>query len=113
MGQVIRASLPTYNALTDTDPRHYSLFTDSDNVLIKEQSRGTGDTSSSSEVTHSLGYVPFWMVMGRVSAGRYRLNNSQDVNGGEWRVYGDSNKIYLSAGSNTVFRYYIFYDNIT
>ena len=35
MSNVIRCALPGYNALTDTNLDHYSLYGDVDNVLIK------------------------------------------------------------------------------
>ena len=39
MGNVIRVALPTYNALTDTNPDHFALYSDQDWVLIKEFTR--------------------------------------------------------------------------
>lgn len=115
MGYTIRASLAGYNALTDTDPRHYSLFADQDNVLIKEFSRGGSDTSSGSEITHSLGYIPFYIVMGKVGSSRWKVANSYDPLGGEWLIYADTSKIYLDEGgsSENDYKYYIFYDNFS
>lgn len=56
----MRVSREGYNALTDTDPSHFSLIADTDNVLIKEATRGSVSISAGSNqtITHNLGYYP-------------------------------------------------------
>ena len=110
--------MPGYNALTDGTMDHYALYADSDNVLIKEHSRGTTAISylSLGTITHSLGYIPFYLVYSEVSSGRYRISNAFDPVGSGWRAYSSTaslimNNRYGTAG--TICRYYIFYDNIS
>lgn len=109
----MRVSLPGRDALSDTDPDHYSLYSDEDNVLIKEKSRGTIAVSAFSVGTlaHNLGYVPLFMSYydnnGTTKAWTYGLGV---YNGFE--VYADEDNIYfynkdVSAGT---FQYYLFYD---
>lgn len=109
-----RASLSGINALTNTDPKNFSVYADSDNVLIKEFSRGSGDTSVSSTVSHSLGYVPFHIVMGEIAAGEYEIATGYDVNSGSWRTISDNNDLTIDDdGVNNDFYYYIFYDDFS
>lgn len=122
MSNVLRVSLPGYNALTDTNPDHFALYTDEDNVLIKEFTRGSAsiaenDTTSPYEITHNLGYIPFFIV--------YVLNPSTN----NWQVIphylnafsvpdyaalSDTTKIYITnyTATTTTFKWIIFYDNI-
>lgn len=85
MSNVIRLALPGYNALTDTNPDHFSLFSDEDNVLIKELANqsvnvavagGLGYTKQT--ISHGLGYIPLVTVWADIlDDGRYvPLNNS-------------------------------------
>ena len=116
MSNTIRVALPTYNALTDTNPDHFSLYADEDWVLIKEFARGTGTTSygSITEITHSLGYIPFFLVYCQIAAAEYQLSFSYNIYGG-WRCYADTAKLYINnnlGSSFTNYRYYLFYDNI-
>lgn len=118
MTQVIRVSLPTYNALTDTNQDHYALYTDQDNVLIKEFARGVGSVGSGSDatITHSLGYIPFYLVFAEVASGQYQVANSFDPVGSGWRAYSTTTALIIQnrySATFTDYRYYIFYDNIT
>jgi len=63
-----RVSLPTFDALTETDINNYSLYADSDNVLLKERASGAGDLNNgeTDTITHSSGYIPFYIVMGHL-----------------------------------------------
>lgn len=108
-----RVSLPTINALTDTNPKNFSIFADADNVLIKELTRGASTVATQPQITHSLGYIPFYLIMGEVSSGRYRVANSQNIQAGVWLTYCDTSKIYLDAGASASdkYSYFIFYDN--
>jgi len=117
MAQSVRISLATYNALTDTDPRHYSLFADQDNVLIKEKARGNSSVVNGAtlSVTHSLGYSPDFFVYAETStAGRYRVNNGYDIPGAAIKSYVNNTylKVLNQLGATRTIKYYIFYDNI-
>jgi len=114
MAQTIRVSLPTYNALTDTDIRHYSLYADSDNILIKEHSRGSGDVAGAPSVTHSLGYIPYYIVMGKVGSGTYKIANAWEFSGA-WAVKATNTTLIFDdyASSYDDYQYYIFYDNFS
>ncbi len=64
MSQTMRVSLPGYDCLTDGTIDHYSVYADTDNVLIKEQARGTLSVANgyNGTISHALGYVPFSLV---------------------------------------------------
>jgi len=128
---VIRVSIPNggggyYNALTDTNLDHFALYTDQDNILVKEHSRGTlsclGNAYPSGyPINHNLGYVPLFLVYAYDYAG-------YEGPAGNWLQVGDGNlSIWVAAISdaNTLtiypdgnpnqtntFKWYIFYDNI-
>lgn len=115
MGYVIRTSLAGYEADTDTDIRHYSLYSDSDNILIKEQSRGSISVSGSgtATITHSLGYPPLFFVYAEVSSNVYEWVNGDNIYS-DYRAYATTTTLELinSNASSKTFKYYIFYDNI-
>lgn len=118
MTKVIRVALDGYNALTNTDPSRYSLFSDSDNVLIKEKARGSGTIAAGSTATiaHNLGYVPIFLAWGQVGTTRYRAINYYELQSGIWRAYADTTNLYIlnfTGNSYTGYKYYIFYDNVT
>jgi hypothetical protein len=119
MGMTMRVSLPGYDALTDGTIDHYSLYADTDNILIKEKARGTVglDWDRDGTITHSLGYTPFYLVYSPITtSGRYRISNSFDPIGGGWRAYVDTASLYIYNGYGTsagsISKYYIFYDNV-
>lgn len=111
----IRWSLETYNALTDTNPDHFALFADQDNILIKEKVRGSISVSGfgSQNIAHGLTYIPLVFVFGNMV-------------GDEWTLLGgDSGNIYAHIELNTtnivivnsssvahLFKYYLFYDQV-
>ena len=121
MGNVLRVIAPAYagnNVLTDVDPSHYSLFSDSDNVLIKEFIRGSGSIAlnNTATIAHNLSYVPFFIVYAQVAAGRYRISSAFDPLGSGWRARADNNNLEISNfydANFTNYYYYIFYDNFT
>lgn len=117
MAFTMRVSLPGKDALTDGTIDNYSLYADSDNVLIKEERRGTSVVASpfNGTVSHNLGYIPFYLVYSQISATRYRINNSFDPVGGGWKAYSGTADLIITNGYGTagsVSRYYVFYDNI-
>jgi len=114
---VLRVALPGYDALTDTDPKHFSLRSDEDNVLIKEQTRGSvtvadGDTET---IPHNLGYIPFYLVYGLIGSGRYRIVNSYNLYS-DWRAYANETNLYIEnqqSATYTTTKYFICLDNFT
>ncbi|MHB9161544.1 MAG: hypothetical protein ACYC6W_11780 [Nitrosotalea sp.] len=119
MGQTIRVSLPGYDALTDTNLDHFALYTDQDNILIKEFSRGNGTVAQNGTltVTHGLGYVPFFLTYMNLGGGTSALVQAFCNNGAsapDAYATSDSGTMYITNfDAQTNFRYYIFYDNFT
>jgi len=115
MAQTIRVALSTYNALTDSDINHYALYADSDNILIKEKARGSGNVAGASSVAHNLGYIPFFIVMGKTDTGEYKVANAYQLLHGDWRNYVDDTNLNFDefTSSEDDYQYYIFYDNFT
>lgn len=117
MAYSIRVSLPGYDALTDTNLDHFALYADVDNLLIKENSRGSISiaTGNYQSVSHSLGYLPFTIVFFEVSTGVWRKLMGAD----EWSGYNtyytistSDIKIYNYTGVTRNYKYFIFYDKI-
>ena len=115
----IKCSLDTYNALTDTNPDHFSLFVDdtagNEYILIKEKVRGTSSVSSLTNIAHSLSYVPMCIVFAEISSGVWRKLFSSPIDGvGLWyEINGTYLILRNTSGSAKNFSYYIFYDNLT
>jgi hypothetical protein len=114
MGQVIRVSLPGYNALTDTNPDHYALYSDQDWILIKEKARGSISVSSLSTISHNLGYIPFVLVFGQDNTGKWFTVVGTGGLSTKFvaSIYIDGQKLYIqnNNGYTANFKYYIFYD---
>lgn len=112
MAITFRVSLAGFNALTEADVKNYSLYADSDNILIKEQSRGTVN-GQAEQITHSIGYLPHIYAYGEISSGRFQLGTGYNLFG-DFRAYVDDTKLYLNntTGSDKDMRYFIFYDDI-
>ena len=117
MVKVIRVALPTYNALTETDPDNFALISDDDWILIKEKARGSISVSNgdSEPIAHGLAYVPFVVVFYEVSLGVWRkLIGDDEFNAND--VYMGINAtnliLYNYSGASVDFKYYIFYDQI-
>lgn len=118
MGWTMRVSLPGYNALTDGTIDHYSIYADTDNILIKEKQRGTvavGFGTTSPTVTHNLGYVPLalcWVnnggTMQFLSGNDAGAAFSQSFSIGTQNITLNNN----TSGTYT-FNYFIFYDQGT
>jgi len=117
--QVFKVALPGYNAETDTDPNHFSLYVDQsvDYVLLKEKSKATVNIANSTTTTipHNLTYVPFCLVFVETSAGVWRKLFSVPLSGyGAWFEINDTNLLLKNfSGGAKNFAYHIFYDNIT
>lgn len=117
MPQTIRISKPGFNVLTDPDIFNYSLFADSDNILIKEFARGTGqlDLHEEIEITHGLGYIPSYLVYGEVDTNKFRATNWYSLFSGVWRAYATTSELIIRNEFNNSFknfRYYIFHDEV-
>lgn len=112
MAKVIRVALSGTNALTDTNPNNFSLFSGDDDVLIKEQSRGTINGQAES-ITHNLNYYPHFYAYGEISAGRFQIMTGYNLFG-DFRAYVDDTKLYLqnTTGGDKDMRYFVFYDDI-
>lgn len=116
MAKGIKIALPGYDAETDTDPNHFSLFVDQlvDYILIKEKVTGQVEVNGSVNIAHGLGYVPMCLVFGEVSAGKWRKMFSRDITG--WNMYftvDDTNLVLYNYTGVKKMSYHIFYDNIT
>ena len=105
------------NALTNTNPKNFSLYVDGseDHILVKEKSRGTDSVNAftTKTINHDLGAFPFTMVQVEISSGEF-----------EW-VYGTSayNLYYAyvttaqllmrnGEASSKNFTHIIFYDEL-
>ncbi len=116
----IKVSLPEYEADTDTNINHYALWCTSDdsvdNVLIKEKLRGSTSVSASSStnIAHGLGYVPFCIVFVEVTSGVYIKSGGRpfDSNGFYFTVNSTNLVLHNSSASSKTFKYYIFYDRM-
>ncbi len=119
MVQTMRVSKPGYNALTETDIFNYSIYADSDNILIKEFVRGSGISNQDDptvEINHNLGYIPFYLVYTETAvANRFRIANAYAPNSDMWLVHTDDNILYVKntqVSDDLDFKYFIFYDNM-
>ncbi len=119
MANVVRVALPGFNALTDTNPAHFSLFVGgtTNQTLVKEQSRGTASVSSFNEgtVVHGIGYYPYAMSATEVNTGEYEW--IYNAFGGAYNPYymyvTTQNIVFGNQDSVTKpFTYSIFYDNL-
>lgn len=115
-GFTVRVSLAGTDAdESSPDARDYALLADQDNILIKEQSRGTQTVSSGGTATinHGLGYKPHFFGYTEVSAGVYKLTNGYNIFG-PWRCSVDDNNLYYinGSGASNDLRFFIFYDDI-
>lgn len=118
MSYTIRVSLPNYNALTDSNPDHYALYSDENWILIKEFTRGSvSATTNGQAVSHGLGYVPTVFAF-------YNDNGIwKEVTGQQFKTLDSSQRypcIFVSSigvfffgidpSTPTNFKYFICYD---
>ena len=117
----MRVSLPGYDALTDGTIDHYSMYADSDNILIKEKERGVGTIANNGTVVinHGLGYVPLYFIY--VNTQRFNAAGSLVS---AWALLGLPNisaEFYSYSGTGSLsfingsgaaapYKYFIFYD---
>lgn len=115
----IRVSLAGYNALTDTNPDHFALYTDEDWILIKEYTRGTSTVNynATGTITHNLGYIPFVSVWYQDELDTNQWNLVSGIGKNNVSIEITSTELKLINHSiwavNLVYRYYIFYDNFS
>lgn len=117
MARGIKIANPGVNALTDTNPKNFSLYVDgtTNHILIKEFARGSQSVGAfvTAEISHNLGYLPVVMVAFEVSSGEfqwvYGLNIFSD-----YRVWVDTTKVYITNrdSSTRTVHYYIFHDQL-
>lgn len=116
--KVFKIALPGYNAQTDTDPNHFSLYVDQqvDYVLIKEKARGSKSVNNNSydHVHHDLNYIPLVIVFLDNGDGSYQRLFGVAAGGGDTGYTVTTTQVIFSnySGSTKNFLYYIFYDNI-
>jgi hypothetical protein len=102
MTTTVRVALPGYDAGTDTNLDHFSLYADEDNVLIKQKFGTVGTISAytgTNTYTHDLGYIPFFAIyapIDDVSTEEYALVNNQ------YNPFEVPNIICAATGSNIV-----------
>ena len=118
VGRGIKIALDGYNAYTDKDPNHFSLYVDQnedDYILIKEKTRNQVSVNGTVNVSHGLNYVPFCLVFVEISSGVWRKVHSVPIDSvGYWYEVNDSNLVLKNTtGSAKNFAYQIFYDNVT
>jgi len=117
MAKGIKLALPGYDAETDTDPNHFSLYVDqlTDYILIKEKATAQVSVAATTNIAHGLSYVPMCLVFAEESAGVWRKLFSRQIDGtGLWFEIDGTNLILKNTtGSAVNFSYHIFYDNIT
>lgn len=108
----MRVSLPGYDAGTDTNLDHYALYADADNILIKENTRGTIGVADGyrGTITHDFNYIPFFMAYGADGTKKRWIYG--DTIYSTLGAYTTTTKIYLTndSGGTTIFNYYLFYD---
>lgn len=134
MAQTMRVSLPGYDALTDTNLDHFSLYTDQDNVLVKEFNRGGAtlpfnpDPEDPYTVHHGLGYVPTFFVFVLDNSSleptdpvRWKLvpHLQSEISMPPFFCYADEGNVYIinqnygeDGSISSQFKWYIFYDNM-
>lgn len=125
MSGLTRITLPGYNAETDTNLDHYSLYADIDNILIKRllsNSQTITDGSPTIKtIPHNLSYIPFFMAYyDSFNNGKWSVLNNQynpfsvpdalagidSTNLNIWNFGG-----HVSGNVNVA--YDIFYDNMS
>jgi len=116
----IKVSLFSVDAEVETDVNLFALWVMSDdatdNVLIKEKTRGSVEValSDSENIAHGLSYVPFCLVFCEETSGKYvkTFGSPIDDRGVYYEIDDTNLTLYNDTGSNKTFKYYIFYDQM-
>lgn len=117
MAKALLISLPGYDALLETDPDHFAVKADEDNIIIKEKERGSGTLGlgSSATINHALAYIPFYLVYTLISAGRYRVSNGFASLSNGWQTYATTSDLVITNNYSATYgdyQYYVFHDNM-
>ncbi len=122
MPKVLKVALDGYNAETDTEPAHFSLYVDGtlEHVLLKEKARGTQSVTASStaSISHALGYYPSTFAFVERSAGEFAWvhNDFSALFDTDHPFYSYVTTSNLVAGNNDAsdktFTYIIFHDQL-
>lgn len=122
MPKVLKVALPGYNAETDTNPAHFSLYVDGtlEHVLIKEKTRGSEsvNASSSDNIAHGLAYYPHTWQFVETSSGEFAWvhNDFSALFSTDHPFYSyvtTSNLVLGNADSSArTFTYLIFHDQL-
>lgn len=116
MARGIKIANTGINALTDTNPKNFSLFVDgtTDHILVKEFDRDTVSVAAftTHEITHSLGYIPIYMVGVDTTSGFQWLYGNLNSDG--FRTWATTTKIFFrnAHASARNITYIIFYDQL-
>jgi hypothetical protein len=105
------------NALTDTDPSHFSLYIDgtTDHILVKEVNRteSTINATTTLSVNHNLGYFPYFVAEVEILGGEFQwIYGSSTFSPYKIWVTTTQFKIVNGESSAKDFSYYLFYDQI-
>jgi len=118
----LKVALPGYNALTDTNTDHFSVYSDDDNILIKEYSRFQGTISSggSQTINHNFNYIPFfrsyaYQDYGPDGSGTFYTQVEHNAFDWVYRAYSTINNFVMVNGNGSAVPMtdFIFYDQFT
>lgn len=117
MAKGFKIALPGFNAETDNDPTHFSVFVDGseDHIIVKEKARATVTVpdASTDDIVHGLAYVPLSTVFVESDTGEFTW-----VHGGntyeDFDMHMDASKIYLvnEDSVDRAFTYIIYHDEV-
>lgn len=126
---VVRLALPGYNAKTDTDLDHFSVYSDIDNILIKGFKKGAQNINdpvypagyTDLTVAHGLGYIPLFLAFhDQFGDGTWSpINNQYNLFSVPEIITGaDTSNLTIRnfgghGAGHVAIAYDIFYDNMT
>ncbi len=114
MTYTMRVSLVGNDAGTTTDIDKFSVYADSDNILIKEKTRGTVtvDPTSNGTVAHGLSYIPYFIAISDSSGTKTTLSGGELSTDLPFSVQADTTDIvFRNSSAGTIdFQYFIFHD---
>lgn len=119
MANVVKVALPGVNALTDTNPAHFSVYIDgtTDHILVKEKERATVEVSdfTTEEISHGLDYPPFNAQMVEVAAGEFQwVYNTPGASFNPFHSYVTDESLFLRNSDSVArdFTYLLFHDQL-